>query len=95
MVWRFTKTLAIAVVMLCIGCARIMGTTGTSSSTGAAVGEVGGPIRSVEDQYNNPSESWDTRAWDQGTNFGANPALGSPAPPGFNWPGGEGGDSGE
>jgi hypothetical protein len=73
-----------------------MGTMGTSSGTGAAVGEVGNTTGSVEDRYiQNPSESWNTRGWDRGSHFGANPALGNPEPPGFNSPGGEGGDSGE
>ena len=102
MVWRFTKILTIVVAVVCIGCAGTMGSsyTGTSGSarTGAAVGEAGGTTGRVGDRnIQNPSESWnsrDTRRWDPVTNFGANPALGSPVPPGFNWPGG-GGDSGE
>jgi hypothetical protein len=103
MVWRFTKTLTVVVAVFCIGCAGTMGSsyTGTSGSarSGAAVGEAGGTTGSIEDRNiqnsSEPWNSWDTRRWNRDSNFGANPALGSPVPPGFNWPGGGGGDGGE
>lgn len=100
MVRRFIKTLAVVIAVLCVGCAGTMGSsyfgTSGSASTGAALGEVSGTPENVGDRNIQDSfESWNTRCWrDRGSNFGANSALGSSVPPGFNCPGG-GGDVGE
>jgi len=98
MVRRCITTLAMAIAMLCLGCAGTIdrsytGAAGTVS-TGAAVGRSPDTTGSIkENTSQNRRGLWNTPCgWDPVQNFGANPALGSPVPPGFNCLGGDGGD---